>query len=193
MRALTCTAWLLLGTLMAGVGGCTTPRPAALPGATLQPGRFLEAFYRNPEFIPERSNFVLEPFNVELAVETSVETFQTMLREELAKAWEANGLKLGAGEEACRVSGTVHQVEVGGGRIRFLMGKIHADLSISGVITRGEQTLFAFQDRIHVTAPVKPGRAAPREAELLLRRAAQEFAAHLLNEMLLQGLPPAEG
>ncbi|MBM4294925.1 MAG: hypothetical protein FJ126_08490 [Deltaproteobacteria bacterium] len=193
MRALTCIAWLLLGISMTGAVGCVTPRPAALPGVTLQPGRFLESFYRDPEFVPERSNYVLESFNVELAVDMASETFQAMLREEMGRAWDANGLKLGAAEDACRVSGTVHHVEVGGSRIRFLMGKIHADLSISGVITRGEKTLFAFQDRIHLTTPVRPGRAAPKEGELLVRRAVQEFAAHLLNEILLQGLPPAEG
>ncbi len=195
MRALTCIAWLLLGTIIAGAGGCLPARPAALPGVSLQPGRYLESFYRDPEFVPERASYILEPFNVELSENTGSETFQAMLREEMGKAWEANGLKLAgeAAEDACRVSGTVHQLQVGGTGIRFLTGKIYVDLSVSGLITQGEKTLFTFQDRIHITTPVKPGRAAPKEAELLARQAAQAFAAHLLNEMLLQGLPPAEG
>ncbi|MBM4273716.1 MAG: hypothetical protein FJ134_04520 [Deltaproteobacteria bacterium] len=194
MRAVACISWLLLSALIAGVCGCLPPRPAPpLPGVTLQPGRYLEAFYRDPEFVPERNAFLLEPFTVEVGLGISADTFQNMFQEELRKAWEANGLTLKALEDACRVSGAVHRVSFSGSVYRFLLGKISADLSVSGAITQGEKTRFAFQDRIHITTPVKPGRAAPKETELLLRQAIQEFAAHLLNELLLQGLPPAEG
>lgn len=194
MRAVTCIAWLLLGAMIAGACGCLPPRPAApLPGVTLQSGRYLEAFYQDPEFDPGKAAYLLEPFTVELALGINPETFQTMFQEDLRKAWEANGLKLAASEDSCRVTGTVHQVSHRGGAYRFLMGKISADLSISGSIIQGGKIQFAFQDRIHITTPVKPGRAAPKEVELLLRQAVQAFAAHLLNELLLQRLPPAEG
>jgi hypothetical protein len=193
MRVVACTAWIILGVLMAGTG-CLPPRSAApVSGVALQPGRYLEAFYQNPEFVPGREKYLLEPFNLELAGSKDSETFQAILQEELRRAWEANGLKLAETPEACRVSGTVHRMRLGGGRLRFLFGKIYADLSISGQITQGEKILFAFQDRIHITSPVKPGAAAPKETELLLRQAARTFAAHLLTEMLLQGLPAAEG
>ncbi|MFA5111732.1 MAG: hypothetical protein WC443_10030, partial [Desulfobaccales bacterium] len=90
------------------------------------------------------------------------------------------------------VGGVIQFVAIRGAFIRFLTGKIDADLVVSGAITRGDTTLFAFQDRFSVASPIKPGPPAPKEDELLLRLAARTFAGHLLNEMLLYW-PPAEG
>jgi hypothetical protein len=83
------------------------------------------------------------------------------------------------------VSGVIQFVAVRGGLIRFLRGKIDANLVVSGAIIRQGGTLFAFQDRISLSSPVNPGPPAPKEDELLLRQAARIFAVHLLNELLL--------
>ncbi len=111
--------------------------------------------------------------------------------EELNLAWRANGLKLSPQGDTV-VNGVVQSVAVRGTALRFLRGKIDADLVVSAAITRGGDTLFACQDRISLSSPVNPGPPAPKEAELLLRLAARTFAVHLLNEMLLYW-PPAEG
>ncbi len=77
-------------------------------------------------------------------------------------------------------------VEIRGASFRFIAGNITAYLTISGTISRGDETLFAFQDRISLTSPVNPGPPPPREAELLLHLAVRTFAIHLLNELLLK-------
>jgi hypothetical protein len=86
----------------------------------------------------------------------------------------------------------VQFVAIRGAAWRVLRGRIDADLVVSGAITRGNDTLFACQDRISLSSPVNPGPPAPKEDELLIRQAARTFAIHLLNEMLLYW-PPAEG
>ena len=111
--------------------------------------------------------------------------------EELTRAWEANGLKLSPQGQTA-VTGVVQYVALRGESLRWLTGKIGADLVVSGAITQGTETLFAFQDRFRLSSPVNPGPPAPKEDELLLRQAAHAFAAHLLNEMLLYW-PSAEG
>jgi hypothetical protein len=171
--------------------GCA-PRlaPLAPPGLTMQPGRYLTAFYRAPDFDPGRVTYTLEPFTVGQAQAVSPETFQAMLQEELTRAWQANGLKTSPRGEVV-LSGTIQYVALRGTSIRFITGKICTDLVVSGALARGDETLFAFQDRIHLTSPVKPGPPAPKEAELLLRDTARTLAMHLLNELLLYGLPAA--
>jgi hypothetical protein len=184
----------LLALVIFWLGGCG-PRllPAAPPGVTLQPGRYLAGVYVAPGFTPDKVAYKLGSFTVETAAGVAPQDFLTQLQTELARGLEANGLQAPPHGEACLLSGTVNRVGVAGGRLRFLTGKISADLVVSGTITRGDQTLFAFQDRVHLTSPVKPGAAAPRENELLLRQVARAFVIHLLNELLLQGAPPAEG
>lgn len=172
--------------------GCA-PRlaPATPAGVTMQPGRYLMLYYRAPEFTPAQATYVLAPFEVETAQGVAADTFKGFFMEELTLAWRANGLKLSdQGDTA--VTGTVQFVTVGGGALRFLKGKIDADLIASAVITRGSDTWFACQDRISLSSPVNPGPPAPKEDELLLRQAARTFAIHLLNELLLYW-PPAEG
>jgi hypothetical protein len=180
---------LRLALILMLCNGCL-PRlaPATPPGVTLQPGRYLSMFYRAPDFTPERAAYLLEPFSIGEAQGVSTQTFQTLLREELLRAWQANGLKVSPRGDAV-LTGTVQYVALRGLSFRFITGKISADLVVSGALTRGGETLFAFQDRIHLNSPVKPGPAAPKEGELLLLEAARTLSAHLLNELLLYGLP----
>lgn len=184
----------LMALIIMGGGGCV---PRALPvtpaGVTLQPGRYLTNYYRAPDFVPDRVTYALTSFTVEVARGVAPDTFQALFMTELARAFKANGLKLAPPGDACLVSGTVQSVRVRGTSLRFLFARISADLVVSGAITQGEQTLFAFQDRVHLTSPVNPGLAAPKEVELLLQQAARTFASHLLTELLLHGLTPEEG
>jgi hypothetical protein len=182
--------WLVL--ILAAAAGCA-PRLAAPapPGLTLTPGRYLTAFYRAPGFEPSRAAYVIEPFTVEQAQGVTSETFGAIFQEELARAWQANGLKLSPQGDAV-LSGTVQYVNLRGASLRFLTGSISIDLVVYGTIVQGGETRIAFQDRIHLASPVKPGPPAPKETELLMRDAARTLASHLLNEMLLYGFP-AEG
>jgi hypothetical protein len=175
-----------LALIMVG-GGCVRALPPSPAGVTLQPGRYLEAYYRAPDFSPVQFPYSLTPFTLETAQGVTPDTFLPLLERELVRAWEANGLKVAAQGDACLLSGTVHQVSVRGTSLRFLLGRIKADLSVSGAITREGQTLFAFQDRIHLTSPLKPGPSAPKEVELLLRQVVRTFTIHLMNELLLHG------
>lgn len=165
--------------------GCA-PRlaPTLTAGIALQPGRYLTSSYRATDFDPARTAYALEPFPVEAAQGVDPEAFQTQFQEELTRALGANGLKLDP-KSATILSGTVQQVEIRGTTFRFILGRLTAYLTVQGAIRRGDETLFAFQDRIKVTSPVNPGSPAPKERELLLGQAARTFAAHLLNELLL--------
>ncbi|MCX5893153.1 MAG: hypothetical protein NTW80_09315 [Deltaproteobacteria bacterium] len=165
--------------------GCAPRISPTLPaGIALQPGRYLTAAYRAPDFDPARTTYALESFRVETAQEVDPEAFQTQFQEELTRALHANGLKLDPLSPTA-LSGAVQQVEIRGAAFRLLTGKITAYLTVQGVISRGDEILFAFQDRIKLSSPVNPGSPAPKERELLLAQAARTFAAHLLNELLL--------
>jgi hypothetical protein len=165
--------------------------PALPPGIVLTPGCYLTAFYRDPAFQAGRTAYIIQPFTVEQASGVAADTLQSLLQEELSRAWQANGLKLAPQGETA-VAGTVQYADLRGSSLRWLTGKISTNLVVSGAITRDGATVFAFQDRLHLTSPINPGPPAPKEAELLLRAAARTFAVHLLNELLLYGLP-AEG
>ncbi len=185
---------LCLALLVVGGSSCVfRPLPAPVSGVTLQPGRYLEGYYRAPGFAADQVAYTLEPFAVEEAQGTDPDSFRDLLQTELTQAWEANGLKLKGAKGICRVSGTVLRVRVKGEHFRFLTGQISAQLEVSGTITRGDETLFAFSDRVKVNSPVNPGPPAPKERELLLRQAVRAFLNHLLTELLLQGMPEAEG
>jgi hypothetical protein len=183
---------LILALCLVCYGGCV-PRlpPAVPPGVTLQPGRYLTAYYRALDFNPSQATYVLEPFRVETAQGFPAETFQRLFMQELTQAWRANGLKLSPRGTA-DVTGLVQKVAIRGSSIRWLTGKIDAELVVSGAITRGSDIRFAFQDRISLSSPVNPGPSAPKEDDLLMRQAARTFAVHLLNELLLYW-PPADG
>jgi hypothetical protein len=187
------TSWGLVVVLcLIGQAGCA-PRlaPATPAGVTLAPGRYLTAYYRAPDFTPAQATYVLTPFTVETAQGVAADTFKALFMEEFTLAWRANGLKLSDQSDTV-VDGVVQWVAVRGAAYRFIRGRIDTDLVISGAITRGNDTLFACQDRITMSSPVNPGPPAPKEDELLLRQAARTFATHLLNELLLYW-PPAEG
>jgi hypothetical protein len=183
---------LVLALCLVCLWGCV-PRvpPATYPGITLQPGRYLTAYYRAPDFAPAQATYVLQPFSVETVQGFPADTFQALFMQELTQAWQANGLKLSPQGDTV-LSGMIQSVEIYGRTFRFIRGKIDASLVVSATITRGNDTLFACQDRINLSSPVNPGPPAPKEDELLLRQAARTFAVHLLNEMLLYW-PPAEG
>jgi hypothetical protein len=165
--------------------------PAVPPGVTLQPGKYLTAYYRAPNFHPVQATYILTPFTVETAQGFLADAFQTLFMQELTQAWQANGLKISPQGDT-DVNGTIQSVAICGRTLRFVRGKIDASLLVSASITRGNDTLFACQDRIDLSSPVNPGPPAPKEDELLLRHAARTFAVHLLNELLLYW-PPAEG
>jgi len=128
---------------------------------------------------------------VPAAQEVDPEAFQAQLQAELSRAFQANGLKIDPGSDTV-LSGTVPRLAIRGTSLRFIIGKITAELTVEGRITRGAETLFAFQDRISLTSPLNPGPPAPKEKELLLNQAARTFASHLLNELLLYW-PAEEG
>ena len=180
------TSLALIGTLTLWlIWGCAPRLAPALPAdIVLQPGRYLTSVYRAPDFPAARTVYGLEPFTIQAAQGVDPQGFQTQLQDELARAFKANGLKIDPKSDTV-LRGTVQSVEIRGASIRFITGKITAYLTISGAISRGDETLFAFQDRISLTSPVNPGPPAPRERELLLHLAVRTFAIHLLNELLL--------
>lgn len=188
-----CTSLGLILTLcLVCVWGCVRrPTPAVTPGVTLQPGKYLTAYYRAPDFAPAQATFVITPFSVETAQGFPAESFLTLFMQELTQAWQANGLRISPQGDT-HLGGVIQSVAICGRALRFIRGKIDASLVVSASITRGNETLFACQDRINLSSPVNPGPPAPKEDELLLRQAARTFAVHLLNEMLLYW-PPAEG
>jgi hypothetical protein len=167
------------------IWGCAPRLAPTLPaGLALQPGRYLTSYYRAPDFDPAHTAYALEPFRVETAQEVDPETFQSQFQEELSRAFKANGLKIDP-KSPTVLSGSVQQVQIHGAAFRFLAGRITASLTVQGTISRGDEILFAFQDRLRVSSPVNPGAPAPKERELLLGQAARTFAAHLMNELLL--------
>lgn len=178
--------WLMV------IWGCAPKLAATLPsGVTLQPGQYVTASYRAPDFNASRVVYALGEFPVQTSRDVDPENFQTRFQTELARAFQANGLKVDPRSDTV-FSGAVQQVEIRGTSLRFVIGKITAYLTVQGTITRGEETFFAFQDRIKVSSPLNPGFAAPKEQELLLDQAARTAAAHLLNELLLYW-PAEEG
>ena len=192
MKKCTCLG-LVLALYLVCLWSCAPPRlaPATPAGVTLAPGRFLTAYYRAPDFNPSQADYVLEPFSVETVQGFPGDTFQSLFMQELTQAWRANGLKRSPQGKSV-LTGVVQRVALRGAVFRFIRGKIDAELVVSASITRGDETLFACQDRISVSSPVNPGPPAPKEDELLLRLAARTFAGHLLDEMLLYW-PAAEG
>lgn len=180
---------LIMALILVCLWGCAHQPAATLPGGlSLQPGRYLKEYYRAPDFSADVATYVLEPFVMEEIQGIKADDFANLFQDELTQAWQANGLKLKAGPGSCRLSGSVHRAGVHGTHFRWLLGKISASLTVSGAITREDQTLFAFHDRISMSSPINPGPPAPKEDEILLRQAVRAFARHLLTELLL--VPP---
>jgi len=167
------------------IWGCAPRMTPILAGdLTLQPGRYLTASYRAPDFAANRTAYALEPFTIPAAQGLDPEAFPAQLQAELSRAFQANGLKIDPDSDTV-LSGTVSRLTIRGAPLRFIFGKITVELTVEGRVTRGAETLFAFQDRISLTSPLNPGPSAPKEKELLLNQAARTFAFHLLNELLL--------
>jgi hypothetical protein len=183
---------LIVALCLVSLWGCA-PRlaPATPTGVALAPGRYLTAYYRAPDFNPAQATYMLQPFPVETARDFPGDIFQKLFMQELTQAWQANGLKINPQGDTV-LTGVIQAVTICGRTLRFLRGKIDGTLVVSATIARGDDTLFACQDRISISSPVNPGLSAPKEDELLLRQAAHTFAIHLLNELLLYW-PPAEG
>jgi hypothetical protein len=170
-------------------GGCASHRlPPPPAGLSFKPGNFVKEYFFAPGFAPAQVSYALEPFTVEQAQGVAPETFVALLRTELTRAWEDNGLKLSAKKPGCRLALTIHQVRVDTGSLRFLRGKISAHLAASGTITQDDRLLFAFRDRLSLNSPVSLGPPAPKESELLLKEISRELVHRLLNELLLHGL-----
>ena len=186
MRIKRCTSWGPMAALtMMLIWGCAPRMTPILAGdLTLQPGRYLTASYRAPDFAANRTAYALEPFTIPAAQGLDPEAFPAQLQAELSRAFQANGLKIDPDSDTV-LSGTVSRLTIRGAPLRFIFGKITVELTVEGRVTRGAETLFAFQDRISLTSPVNPGPSAPKEKELLLNQAARTFAFHLLNELLL--------
>jgi hypothetical protein len=186
MGRLLCLIFVVLVLLASSCAWGLQPLPTAPMGLALQPGRYVKESYFAPDFKPEEASYTFAAFPVEQADKAPSEVFQNIFQEELVRAWQAQGLKLGPGEKAGRLSGTIHHLSLRGARLRWLTGRMHASLTISGSFIREGQVLFAFRDHVNVSSPLAPGPAAPREQDLLLRRLAREAVHHLLNELLLQ-------
>jgi hypothetical protein len=191
MEMAMCRLFYLISCVLAALtalGACGSRLlPATPAGLAFQPGRYVKESYFAPDFKPVDATYAFNAFTVTAAREVPAEEFLELFREELVRAWRAQGLRTSSGKKTCRLSGTIHHLSVKGARFRFLTGRLHATIALSGTITRGEQVLFTFRDQINMSSPQAPGSAAPQEKILLLRQLARETVHHLLNELLLHG------
>jgi hypothetical protein len=188
MRRMVFLMACVLAVFVAALGACgplVLPPPPA--GLTLHPGQYVRESYLAPGFNPVEVSYTFNVFTVAPGSDAQALAFLKVLQDELGRAWQAQGLKLGRGEQVARVSGTIQHFSLKGARLRWLSGRLFASLTIAGTITRGEQVLFAFQDQINLSSPVSPGLTAPKEQDLLLHQLARETAYHILNELLLHG------
>lgn len=186
--------WLAVGWLCGSVGGCLPPHyPPEIQGLPLSPGRYLARYYRSPDFDPAQASYRLENFSLEEIKGLDHQQAGRWFQEELAQAFENNGLPLRAGAARCIVSGTVSRFYLRGPILRFLTGKSSATLRARGEIRRGKEIVFAFRDQIRLSLPVNPRYPSALEDELIARQAISHFASNLLNEMLLPALRPPPG
>lgn len=186
-----CRLLSLLTSLLAALvllGACgPRPLPPVSGGLALEPGKYVTESYFAPGFHPEDLTYTFSTFTVASAEGVPAGALVEIFQAELPRAWQAQGLKLGPGHNAANLSGTFPTLAVTGLRLRWLTGRVHASLTISGELIRQGQVLFAFRDQVGVRSPLAPGPTAPREQELLLRLLAREAVHHLLNELLLHG------
>ncbi len=78
------------------LGGCAPAawHPGAFDGIALEPGRYLDKYYRSPNFEPAAAVYQVETFPVEQVSGLSPEQARALFNEELIKAMTANGLKV---------------------------------------------------------------------------------------------------
>ena len=182
--------WLSIILWCGNGAGCTpvwhTP---ILQGLPLTPGRYLTAYYQSPDFKPVPASYRLKDFSFEQVTGVDKSLAERFFREELLTALENNGLPLKAQEADYTLAGQVSQLHLRGPVLRYLSGKSQATLKVAGVISRGPEVVYAFQDQVQVTWPINPRHPTSMESELMVRQVMRRFASDLLNEMLLP--PPA--
>lgn len=82
--------------------GCTPValQPRDVDGVTLEPGRYLQKYYRSLDFDPATAVYQIEAFPVEQVIGISPEEAAAIFNAELLKAMTANGLKVNVAERA---------------------------------------------------------------------------------------------
>ncbi len=77
------------------LSGCAPARhPAGFAGVPMEPGRYLQKYYRSPHFEPAAAVYQVEPFPVEQVTGLGPEQARVLFHEELVKAMIANGLQV---------------------------------------------------------------------------------------------------
>jgi hypothetical protein len=166
--------------------GC---RPAWHPGGfdqvALQPGRYLQKYYRSPNLDPTAGGFQVDVFPLEQVSGLSQEQAGVLFQEELVKGLAANGLKVGQENPRFILNGRVDRLKVASPTWRFFSGRAQADLRVVGEIRQGQEVVFAFQDDVAINPPVTPRHRPTLEADLIARMVVRGFVTHLMNELLL--------
>jgi hypothetical protein len=91
--------WLALCCGLIWMSGCAPAwHPAEFAGVPLEPGRYLQRYYRSPHFEPVAAAYRVEPFSMEQVVGLGPEQASIVFQEELVKALIANGLKVSQAE-----------------------------------------------------------------------------------------------
>lgn len=177
------------------VAGCAPAwQPAGLEGVNLQPGRYLQKYYRSPDLDPTAGGYQVEAFPVEQVQGLSLDQARALFNEELVKAMAANGLKVNEDKPRFGLSGAVDRFAVASPAWRFLSGRGQADLQVVGEIRRGQEVVFAFQDQVTINPQVNPRHRPTLEPDLIARQAVRRFTMNLLNELLLpSGDEPGAG
>jgi hypothetical protein len=87
--------WLALCCGLIWLSGCApTWHPAEIAGVSMEPGRYLQKYYRSPHFEPAAAVYQVEPFQVEQVTGLGPEQAKVVFQEELGKAMIANGLRM---------------------------------------------------------------------------------------------------
>jgi len=166
--------------------GCAPAwHPGGLGGQALQPGRYLESYFRSPNLTPTGGEYQVEAFLMEQVVGLGQEQAGTLFNEELLKGLAANGLKVGREKPLFFLSGRVDRLRVSSPIWRFLSGRAQADLRVEGEIRQGQEVVFAFTDEVAINPPVNPRHRPTLEPELIARLVVRRFVSNLMNELLL--------
>jgi len=179
----------LLAWGLAALCACAAARPGGGAGQSLEPGRYVQQVYRSPALQPAALDYTVAPLPVAFAQGISTQEAAAVFQEELVQALQANGLRVNGGSPDAVLSGQVARFTVAAPVWRFLSGRGQAEVQAGGEIRRGQEVLFAFQDRVKVNPLVNPRRQPALEPNLLARQAARRLAMNLVNELLL---PPRQ-
>jgi hypothetical protein len=166
--------------------GCAPAwHPGGFEGLALQPGRFLQKYYRSPHLDPTAGEYQVEAFPVEQVRGLGQEQARALFQEELLKALAANGLKVGQEKSRFILGGKVDRLQVASPSWRLLSGRAQAELRVAGEIRQGQEVVFAFQDQVAINPPVTPRHRPTLESDLIARLVMRQFVANLMNELLL--------